>query len=93
MYSSVLDDNKTSGLQVNASGARYDNGFWLRNFNHPEKICSDDVLIPCLEGYGGIKIYLLPNNTVYYYFSDNHEYGGKKGVIESNRIRPFCSSH
>lgn len=91
MFASIMQNNNDAGLEVNSPGSRYDNGFWLRNVNHPTQICEDRLLIPALEGYGGIKIFLLPNNTVYYFFSDNYEYGGTKGIIESNKIKPFCN--
>ncbi len=84
MFSSIMDTGKTSGLSANASGTRYDNGFWLQPLDS-----LDDKLIPSIEGYGGIKILLLPNNTVYYYFSDNYEYAWKEAAREARRIRPF----
>ena len=87
MYSSIMEAGKASGLKA-TSETRYDNGFWLLSLDSLE-IDSDHHFIPSLEGYGGIKLLLLPNNTVYYYFSDNYEYAWTEGVMEANRIRPF----
>ncbi|MGI8599810.1 MAG: hypothetical protein ACR2KB_11215 [Chitinophagaceae bacterium] len=91
MYSRIINANMETGVKSNRGDSRYDNGFWLRDLKD-WGICNDDYLIPAMEGYGGIKIFLLPNNTVYYFFSDNYQYAGKDGIIEANKIRPFCKS-
>ena len=33
---------------------------------------------------------LLPNGMVYYFVSDNQEYGFKNALIELNKIRSIC---
>ncbi|WP_300435498.1 hypothetical protein [Christiangramia sp.] len=45
--------------------------------------------IPYMPGYGGIKIILLPNNTVYYYFSDNFDNVWKKECMSLIEFGPF----
>ena len=89
MFSSVMKADRQTGLISNKPLSRYKNGFWLRDLTEWD-ICNGNQLIPVMEGYGGIKIFLLPNNTVYYLFSDNYEYAGRDGIMEANRIRPFC---
>jgi len=44
-----------------------------------------------MSGTGGITLVLLPNNTLYYYFSDGDEYEWDKAVEFANNLRPFCS--
>ena len=43
-----------------------------------------------MSGFGGIGVVMLPNNMVYYFVSDNKEYGFKKTLIELNKIRTIC---
>lgn len=89
MLTSIIKADRQTGLTSNKPLSRYKNGFWLRDLTE-WNICTGNKLIPVMEGYGGIKIFLLPNNTVYYLFSDNYEYAGRDGIMEANRIRPFC---
>jgi hypothetical protein len=89
MFSSLMNANNSTGVRSNRGASRYLHGFWLRDIKD-WGVCSEDFLIPAMEGYGGIKIFLLPNNTVYYFFSDNYQYAGRDGIMESNRIRQFC---
>lgn len=89
MLSEVLSPNRDSSLVASKEDLRYDNGFWFFDVRDSD-ICTETGLIPYMSGYGGNKVILLPNNTVYYYFSDNFDNAWKEGVNESNRIRPFC---
>lgn len=91
MFSSVMQPDGNSGLKATAT-TRYDNGFWLQNIDIPGTGIAN-IYVSNMEGYGGIKIFLLPNNTVYYYFSDNYEYVWKEGITESNHIRPFINKN
>ena len=40
--------------------------------------------------YSGINVLLLPNGTVYYYFSDGEAYRWATAAAEAHRIRPYC---
>lgn len=69
---------------------RYNNGFWA----HDARVglgCSNPAWIPFMSGYGGITVLLLPNDTVYYYFSDNDTYLWMDAARESAKIRPICN--
>lgn len=68
----------------------YNNGFWA----HDAKSglgCSNPTYIPFMSGYGGITVLLLPNDTVYYYFSDNDTYLWMEAAQESAKIRAICN--
>ena len=44
-----------------------------------------------MSGFGGISVVLLPNNMVYYFFSDNAEYTFNNSVGELDKIGDFCN--
>lgn len=92
MFEEVINPKRDSSLVANKEDLRYDNGFWFFDVEGTV-LCTETGLIPYMAGYGGIKIILLPNNTIYYYFSDNFDNVWKEGVYESNRIRPFCKEN
>lgn len=82
-------DPANRGLIANGDKFRYRNGFWAWNATEYLK-CAKEIWIPFMSGFGGISVALMPNNTVYYYFSDGDVYAWGRAAAESNRIRKFC---
>jgi HYDIN/CFA65/VesB-like, Ig-like domain len=68
---------------------KYNNGFWAHEIS-ADLGCAADLWVPFMSGYGGITVLLLPNDTTYYYFSDNDTYLWKDAAIESHQISPMC---
>ena len=103
LYSSgnqtVLDQAELdSALQRNAGDRgnapltdyRYKNGFWAHEISSNLSGCSGDLWLPFMSGYGGISVLLLPNDTLYYYFSDDDAYTWMDAAVESHSIRSLC---
>jgi hypothetical protein len=71
---------------------RYNNGYlgdlWGPGSPRPGFACN--FWTSKMGGYGGIEIWLLPNGTVYYYFSDADTWYAEAVVAEADRIVPFC---
>jgi hypothetical protein len=44
-----------------------------------------------MSGYGGISVVLMPNQSLFYVFSDHGRFEWLRAAEASNRIRPFCS--
>ena len=77
----------TSGFPI----FKYNNGFWAKSWTPSEARqykCS--FWTPFMSGYGGITVVLMPNGSIYYYFSDNNEFSWYDAVEESNKISPMC---
>lgn len=95
MLSDVMNASNSSVLSTSWDALKYSKGFWQLDLSaipsFSDCLESESGLIPYMSGYGGIRVFLLPNGTVYYYFSDNFEYAGLEGVKESNKIRSFCN--
>jgi hypothetical protein len=68
----------------------YNNGLWALNAQS-NLGCSNATWIPFMSGFGGITVLLLPNDTVYYYFSDNDTYLWMEAAQESAKIRTLCN--
>jgi len=89
----ALQQTPRHGLTAGVAESRYLHGFWAWNgasAAHGPALCEHDVWIPYMSGFGGIGLVLLPNDMVYYFVSDNHEYGFKSALIELNKVRPLC---
>jgi CubicO group peptidase (beta-lactamase class C family) len=77
----------TTGVPV----FKYNLGFWAKEWTPSEfrqYACS--FWTPFMSGYGGISVVLIPNGSIYYYFSDNNEFAWYDAVNESNKISPIC---
>ncbi|MEJ8567990.1 choice-of-anchor D domain-containing protein [Elongatibacter sediminis] len=82
-------DPSDRGIDTSATGFKYNNGFWAHDIA-PETGCSGDLWIPFMSGFGGITVLLLPNDTVYYVWSDDDTYLWEDAAIESHQIRSMC---
>jgi len=89
LYAALQRNNSDTGT-VPLAGYRYNNGFWAHNVAGNLSGCSGDQWIPFLSGYGGITVVLLPNDSVYYYFSDNETYYWLEAVQQAHQIQSAC---
>ncbi len=79
------------GMQAGSENLRYNNGMWAANIL-PPGTCSPDVWLPFMSGYGGISVVLMPNNSIYYVFSDGAHFKWAEAAAESNKLKPFCEN-
>ena len=91
MFDALQKNENNRGLVAINNLMYYNKGFWVKRFSGNKFGCSSDLWIPFMSGTGGITLVLLPNNTLYYYFSDGDEYEWDKAVEFANNLRPFCS--
>jgi hypothetical protein len=91
MFEALQKNANDRGLVAINNLLYYNKGFWVKRFSGNKFGCSSDVWIPFMSGTGGITLVLLPNNTLYYYFSDGDEYEWDRAVEFANNLRPFCS--
>ena len=80
------------GMQAGSEKLRYNNGMWAADIL-PPGTCSPVTWLPFMSGYGGISVVLMPNNTVYYVFSDGAHFKWAEAAAESNTLKPFCEEH
>lgn len=52
--------------------------------------CDSPLIIPFMSGFGGINVVMMPNDTVYYIFSDGNQFNIADAIQQSDRIRPMC---
>jgi hypothetical protein len=67
----------------------YNNGFWANRYMEANGYDCDFWVVQML-GVSGNVIALIPNGTIYYYFSDNQEFTWDSAVQESNKLLPIC---
>ncbi|MFT6288638.1 MAG: hypothetical protein ACJA09_003402 [Alcanivorax sp.] len=67
----------------------YRNGFWAYDAQSL-LACDEPVMVPFMSGYGGITVLMMPNDTVYYIFSDGGKFAFTGVLLQSHRIRSMC---
>ncbi|WP_168171445.1 choice-of-anchor D domain-containing protein [Lacimicrobium sp. SS2-24] len=88
----ALQQSSNRGLTTGTSSSRYQNGFWAYDLGASTQVsCSNPTWVPYMSGFGGIGLVILPNNMLYYYVSDNKEYGFTKTVRELDKIASVCN--
>jgi len=87
----LQNDTENRGLTAIENVLYYNRGFWAKKFRGSTLDCNEDVWIPFMSGYGGITVALMPNNTIYYYFSDNQDFSWDRAAFASNKMKPFCN--
>lgn len=90
MVDEVLQQTSYHGLNAGSSVDSYDNGFWIWKAD-TTLACGANLYIPYMSGFGGIGAVLLPNNMLYYFFSDNNEHSFVNTVAELDKIGDFCN--
>ncbi|GAB3011047.1 choice-of-anchor D domain-containing protein [Bowmanella dokdonensis] len=92
LLADALQQTSNRGLTTGTSSSRYQNGFWAYDLSASTQVaCANPTWVPYMSGFGGIGLVMLPNGMVYYYVSDNNEYGFTKTVKELNKISPVCN--
>lgn len=91
MLADAMQTTSNGGVTTGTSSSRYRYGFWAYDLGASSIIsCPSNSWVPYMSGFGGIGVVLLPNDMVYYYVSDNNEYGFTQTVNELNKISPAC---
>jgi hypothetical protein len=92
LAASLQRDANDRGLNTTGVPAfKYRNGFWAKEWIPAENrqyTCT--FWTPFMSGYGGISVVMMPNQSIYYYFSDHDEYSWYDAVNESNKLSPMC---
>lgn len=89
LNASLQRDPGDRGLIAGSEDWRYNNGFWAYHTDL-NGACSKPVWIPVMSGYGGISIVMMPNQSLFYVFSDSGRFEWLRAAIESNKINNYC---
>lgn len=87
----MFRDREKVQLWAAARGEAYSNGFWGFNVA-PWISCDQETWIPFMAGFGGNIVALIPNGSVYYYFSDGNQFKWAAAAAESHLISNYCDT-
>ena len=79
------------GLATNFFGTYYNNGMWALPVH---EILPDafecDVWVPYMSGLSGVRVTLLPNDVIIYYFNDTQSFPIAEVIEFGNQLKSIC---
>jgi hypothetical protein len=89
LLASALQQNpEDRGVRIDQR-RMYNNAFWANRYSQADGF-DCEFWVPEMLGVSGNVVALMPNGTVYYYFSDNQEFTWDAAVRESGKLIPYC---
>ncbi|MCZ6616711.1 MAG: hypothetical protein O7E57_01160 [Gammaproteobacteria bacterium] len=90
LAATMQQDPLDRGLSMNLFGYNYNNGAWA----FPARLLGDeypcDPWIVVMSGLSGIRVIMMPNGLIFYYFNDSESFPLKEQSKAANQVRPFC---
>ena len=88
LAAALQHDSADRGVRIDDQ-RMYNNAFWANQYTTSNGFACE-FWVAEMQGFSGNVIALMPNGTVYYYFSDNQEFTWDAVVGESNKLIPMC---
>lgn len=86
-----LDSDR--GADTRVGGWRYNNGMWAIPAHDLVSDLEDcETWIPNMSGLSGVRVFLMPNGLIFYYFNDALMFPSQPAISASNRVSSMCSN-
>ena len=90
LAATLFRNNRDLGLNTRMFGNRYNNGMW----GAPAHLLHDSLadcptFVPNMSGLSGVKVFLMPNGLIFYYFNDTQQFP-MDSIAVANEVKPFC---
>jgi len=84
-------DPEDRGRSMNFYGFYYNNGTWAFPVGLLGEQYPCDVWVTSMTGLSGIRVIMMPNGLIFYYFNDSQAFPVREQARAANQVRPFCS--
>ncbi len=85
-------DPSDRGLGTRFFGQFYNNNTWAWPVRSLGSQFWCDPFVPIMSGLSGVRVFMMPNGLIYYYFNDAQAFPGAEAIIAADKIRPFCTA-
>ena len=93
LQATLFHDTADLGMNMRMSGNRYNNGMWGTPAHlFDENLADCTVFVPNMSGLSGVKVFLMPNGLIFYYFNDAQAFP-MESISAANAVKPFCEEH
>ncbi len=95
LHPQVLSDTmqqnpKDRGVDMKFYGWWYNNAAWAYPVRRLEADLSCDAWVVAMSGVSGIRVLMMPNGLIYYYFNDSEQYPFAGAIREAHQVESFC---
>ena len=91
LQATLFRDKNDLGMDMRMSGNRYNNGMWGTPAHLiDENLAACAVYVPNMSGLSGVKVLLMPNGLIFYYFNDAQQFP-MESIRAANAVAPFCN--
>jgi hypothetical protein len=81
---------KDTGIETGFYGFRYNNNTWALPTDALGAQFSCDAYVPVMSGLSGVRVFMMPNGLIFYYFNDGQKFPAKEAIIGADKLSPFC---
>ncbi|MCY4143276.1 MAG: serine hydrolase [Gammaproteobacteria bacterium] len=79
------------GIDTRVVGMRYNNGMWAIPAHELGTDLEDcETWVPNMSGLSGIRVFLMPNGMIVYYFNDAQLFPSYPVISSSNQVSSLC---
>lgn len=79
------------GADTRVAGMKYNNGMWaIPAHDSIEDLEDCEAWVPNMSGLSGIRVFLMPNGLIFYYFNDALLFPSLSAISTSNRVKSLC---
>ncbi len=91
LAATVQRDSQDRGIDTRVAGQRYNNGMWaIPAHIYVPAIGDCEAWVPSMSGLSGIRIFLMPNGLIFYYFNDAFQFPSIAAIDAANQVSPLC---
>lgn len=84
-------DPEDRGRSMNSYGYYYNNGTWAFPVGLLGEQYACDVWVTLMSGLSGIRVIMMPNGLIFYYFNDSQAFPAREQARAANQVQPFCA--
>lgn len=81
------------GADTRVGGWRYNNGMWaIPAHEFLDELEDCEAWVPNMSGLSGVRVFLMPNGLIFYYFNDALQFPFQSAVSTANNVSALCTS-
>lgn len=86
-----LDSDR--GADTGVAGMKYNNGMWAIPAHELIEDLEDcETWVPNMSGLSGIRVFLMPNGLIFYYFNDALQFPTQPAIAASHELSSLCEN-
>jgi hypothetical protein len=90
LSAAMQTDSSDRGMQTRFYGQLYNNNTWALPARLLGEQFSCDPYVAMMSGVSGVRVFMMPNGLIYYYFNDAQAFPTAEPIIAAHKLQAFC---